>query len=657
MMILLSRSLRLKCLHHGLRIRSLHRSQRCYSTQPIRLRPYQEDALAACEDALRSGDLRIAVSLPTGSGKTIVFLTLLSRIQPPADRPHATRSLVIVSSVLLAAQVYRQAKNLFPEWNIEIEQGGEHNASGLADLTIATYQTLCRPERLAKFDPQNLKAIIVDEAHHSVASSYLRILSRLTDGRTALSNGLHRIPVVGLSATLRRADKQCVLSVYERLVYHVSLLNLIAEGWSSFIRFTFIKAPFNLHMIKTSDEADDFSSDSLAAIINTEVTNKMLVQTWREDAGTVNFRKKVTQTEQPVGSSRSTLVFCVNLEHVGDLMRTFREAGIDARCITSRTPMYERSQLILDFEAGKYPVLVNHGILLEGVDIPCIDCIVIARPTKSHVVLSQMVGRGTRHSQATGKQDCLVIMLVDTSELRTAVSIRDVYGLTSPDHDDQPDHSSYGTSADKRGRHRRERSSHLSGYRTLSEASDLKFGKECSDIYNVLDSGKFGAPHLFNLSRNGWIGCIGNIYILNCFNDRFLRVQPLGGDGQDRRILYKATVVFKAEPRRWHSKEIFAAGTLAEAVQAADQYAEDMIENPSGLRRDALWRLEQATDKQKDIMRRQIKEWTLLENCSPTTGRPHPGKIRHKTEHDLAKSTKGELANIIGRLVHNKYDS
>jgi ATP-dependent helicase IRC3 len=165
---------------------------RLHSTSAIVLRPYQESCIESCLTSLASGCSRIGVSLPTGSGKTTVFLTLLSRLLPLNTR--ATRSLIIVNSIELARQTAIQARRLFPTLSVEIEQGTRHQATGEADLwaleiisyhetdwgtmarTVATYQTLLRPSRLEKFDPSALKAIVVDEAHHAAAASwaYLR---------------------------------------------------------------------------------------------------------------------------------------------------------------------------------------------------------------------------------------------------------------------------------------------------------------------------------------------------------------------------------------------------------------------------------------------------------------------------------------------------
>jgi superfamily II DNA or RNA helicase len=101
-----------------------------------RLRPYQESCLVACVDALRAGVSRIGVTLPTGAGKTRVFISLLDQISSPPEKPEATRSLVIVNTIELARQAASQVEAMFPSWEVEIEQGGKHKASGEADVYV-----------------------------------------------------------------------------------------------------------------------------------------------------------------------------------------------------------------------------------------------------------------------------------------------------------------------------------------------------------------------------------------------------------------------------------------------------------------------------------------------------------------------------------------
>lgn len=102
--------------------------------EPIVLRPYQDTCLQACLDALGKGIRRIGVSMPTGAGKTTVFVSLISQIPPRGADQRAKRALIIVNSIELARQSAAQVERLFPELSVEIEQGTKHNASGVADV-------------------------------------------------------------------------------------------------------------------------------------------------------------------------------------------------------------------------------------------------------------------------------------------------------------------------------------------------------------------------------------------------------------------------------------------------------------------------------------------------------------------------------------------
>jgi ATP-dependent helicase IRC3 len=123
----------------------------------LALRPYQENCLKACLDAHSSGASRIGVSLPTGAGKTAVFISLLSRLEPRKGEPSATKSLVIVNSIELAKQAAAQARQQRPDWTVEIEQGGMHKASGDADLSVLAMFLVDRLSNLQKVPSRRTK--------------------------------------------------------------------------------------------------------------------------------------------------------------------------------------------------------------------------------------------------------------------------------------------------------------------------------------------------------------------------------------------------------------------------------------------------------------------------------------------------------------------
>lgn len=123
----------MQCLTKFSRRHLLGSPRRWFHT-PIVLRPYQDQCINDCIGALDIGTSRIGVSLPTGSGKTTVFISLLSRIKAPL--PHAQRSLIIVNTIELARQSAEQVSRLFPDWTVEIEQGTKHRATGRADVLV-----------------------------------------------------------------------------------------------------------------------------------------------------------------------------------------------------------------------------------------------------------------------------------------------------------------------------------------------------------------------------------------------------------------------------------------------------------------------------------------------------------------------------------------
>ncbi|CAD6944764.1 unnamed protein product [Tilletia controversa] len=170
--------------------------------------------------------------------------------------------------------------------------------------------------------------------------------------------------------------------------------------------------------------------------MNTRALNQVIVRTWLDRAGT-GPKTASTSSQKQVGDDgvrterrvrRSTLVFAVNVAHVIDLTQAFRDAGIDARYVHGGQRPAFREEVIRAFERGEFPVLVNCAVLTEGADIPPIDCLILARPTRSRNVFMQMLGRGLRLSPNTNKTDCLVLDVVGATE-RGVMCTPTLFGL------------------------------------------------------------------------------------------------------------------------------------------------------------------------------------------------------------------------------------
>ncbi|KAL3470257.1 P-loop containing nucleoside triphosphate hydrolase protein [Aspergillus californicus] len=386
----------------------ISRPQRWNSTatslesSPVTLRDYQEECIQSVLDHVGHGHQRLGISLATGSGKTVIFTQLIGRI-PPRNTT-GDKTMIIVHRRELVEQAYRHCRLAYPNKTVEVEMGNRA-ASGYGDIIIASVRSLTSGDRLAKFDPRRFKLVLVDEAHHIVAPTYRTALAHF-----GLSEKSPDSPIlVGVSATFSRFDGLKLGAAIDQIVYHKDYTEMIEDNWLSNAMFTTVQSEANLSRVK-KDKSGDFALGSLSEAVNTGKTNDITVRAWLANAA----------------ERKSTLVFCVDVEHTKQLTERFRHYGIDARYITATTPKAERDKQLDEFKQGKYRVLLNCGLFTEGTDIPNVDCVLLTRPTRSRNLLIQMIGRGLR--LYPGKNDCHVIDMVATLDTGV-ISTPTLFGL------------------------------------------------------------------------------------------------------------------------------------------------------------------------------------------------------------------------------------
>jgi len=408
---------------------------------------------------------------------------------------------------------------------------------------------------------------------------------------------------------------------------------MIKEQWLCNVRFTSIQANIDLREVTVNARTGDFNATSLAHIINTPSVNNLVVQTWLDRAA----------------SRRSTLVFCVNLAHVRDLTNAFREAGIDARYVHSGTPSAERRDLITAFRASQFPVLLNCAILTEGTDIPNIDCVVVAKPTRSRNIFAQMIGRGMRLSPDTGKEDCHIIDFVDSvGRVAGVVSTPHLFGLDPSEVIDDESLEELEERADKAIDLVTMRST-SDTKQTVPEPKSVTY-IDYEDPFALVHQAS-GAPHIQKLSANAWVGCGGDVYVLECLGKGFVRIEP-AEDEDEPELRYKALFIptlnlpahvtrsLKLSPFQ-RRKQILLAANLHDAVQGCDTHVKSQILKGSlslGILRTARWRREPASATQKAFVLKRWEKRLAAETDSQ--------------KQNLARLTKGEAANMITRLKH-----
>lgn len=394
---------------------SFLKSNNSNENSKFQLRDYQREAVDTCVRYVTSENIkRIGVSLATGGGKTVIFSHLIDRLnqiklkQEPNDQNFRRfKTLILVHRRELAFQALKTIRRFNPTSNVQLEMSQYHAVVEEADTIIASVLSLA--QRLDKYDPNDIQLIIVDEAHHIVADTYMKILRHFH-----ADNDKTRIPVIGFSATFERADKRALSQALDEIVYHKGVMEMIDEKWLCEGRFTNVKISVNLDNIKRTNS--DFVLKNLSSAINTPETNNIIIKTYLHMKSQHNIK--------------STLVFGVDKNHVKTLNRVFSQSGIKSDYITSDTKLVDRDKIMQTFRNGESEVLINCGILTEGTDIPNIDCILLCRPTCSRPLLIQMIGRGLRLHK--GKTHCHIIDFVNASNVGV-VSVPTLFGITDVD--------------------------------------------------------------------------------------------------------------------------------------------------------------------------------------------------------------------------------
>ena len=135
---------------------------------------------------------------------------------PPTEQ--ATQTLILAHRRELVEQAARHCRNLYPYKTVEMEMGRQH-ASGLADITVDSVQSLTSGNRLLRYEPARLKLLLVDEAHHIVAPRYLDVLKHFELHDVGERHSSSAV-LVGVSATFSRFDGLGLGKAIDHIVYH-----------------------------------------------------------------------------------------------------------------------------------------------------------------------------------------------------------------------------------------------------------------------------------------------------------------------------------------------------------------------------------------------------------------------------------------------------
>ena len=396
------------------------------------LRPYQQEQLDSVLKNYVEGTRQQLMVAATGTGKTVLFSNL------PEKLKHVLPEKMLV--MVHREELVDQAIASMQHWNPTLKVGkemAEHYADTDCDVIVSCVASIGRDgaTRMERFGWDNIDKIIIDEAHHGIAKTYLNVL----ESSGVLKADTKKL-LLGVTATpkrknIRRSQKQTEVlddedlislkSVFKKIIDpKYTIRKAIRDGWLVPIRGFRLKTEVDLSEVKTT--AGEYQQEALSEAVNTASRNEQIVKMWMS-----------------VAEGRQTITFTVDIKHTKDLSDTFRKAGIKAEPIWGTDP--ERASKIARFKAGEITNLCNCALLTEGFDAWQVCCVLDAAPTKSSSRYTQKIGRGTRLEEGTGnlvealkaglslhKQDCIVIDVCDNNKRCSLVTLPSLVGL-NPD--------------------------------------------------------------------------------------------------------------------------------------------------------------------------------------------------------------------------------
>ena len=268
-------------------------------------------------------------NLPPRTGKTVVMAEIARRTTKNNNR---------VMFLIHRKEVLDQAVKTFNEQGVKMSL-----------TTMGMVQTLTR--RVDKLPTPSV--ILVDEAHHALAKSYQRILKQFPKAIVLL-----------FTATPHRTGRMQLDQIADDIIIGQSIHELTDKGFLAPFRYFQPPNDFDSKLLKRSSTGD-FTNESMQEAMSTKIFGHIVKQYKR------------------IASGMQAVVYTYSIDSAIKIAKEFNEAGITARSVNGKTPQDMRDHIVRMFRDQRIKILVNVNLFTEGVDLPNVDCVIMARPTAS----------------------------------------------------------------------------------------------------------------------------------------------------------------------------------------------------------------------------------------------------------------------------------
>ena len=405
----------------------------------IQLYDYQKDMVQQIEEAFKTHQ-SVMVQMPTGTGKTILLSEVVKSEKIKGKNPDGVKSEerrvknLCVWIVVHRRELVEQIKETLAK-QLDSSLFTLHSSLKSLDSSLFTLHSSLNPLDSSLFTlPSSLikvfsiqwlsryykelddypTLIVIDEAHHAVARTYKEVMDAYPEAKK-----------LGLTATPCRLNRKGFTDLFDVLLQSWSYNKFIADGWLSLYDYMSVKA-------------DSLDQQMVFGLTKRGADGDFSLREMSEKLDVRPSIERLCDTVMRYAPDKKGIVYAIDIKHAEHIAEYYRERGLNAVAISSKTPAEERKYIIERFRNSNdslkntncqvldtpIRILVNVDLFGEGFDCPDVEFIQLARPTLSLSKYLQQVGRGMRVYE--GKRYCLIL---------DNVGLYRLFGMPSDDRD------------------------------------------------------------------------------------------------------------------------------------------------------------------------------------------------------------------------------
>jgi len=319
----------------------------------------------------------VMVQMPTGTGKTILFASIVRDIRNWIISNHKHSHVLILAHVRESIQ---QAADKLQKRGIDsgiIMSGFPRQLDKI--VQVASIQTFMSERNKDVMAMEKFDFIIIDEAHHAMSPRYRNLWDMFPKSKK-----------LGVTATPWRMDHSGFTSIFDDIIISRPIEWFVKEGY--LCNYDYFSIALNSDIQHEINSIDRFGVDG-------DFLEEELISRFDNDS----IRAKLYESYLQYCKGKKGIVYAINRQHAANILSTYQGHGVSIAMIDGTTSKTQREDLLDAFRVGILEVIVNVNIFSEGFDCPDIEFIQLARPTKSLSLFLQQIGRGLRISKSKDK--------------------------------------------------------------------------------------------------------------------------------------------------------------------------------------------------------------------------------------------------------------